>query len=130
MAKDKNQQSHVRDDTEKIDKVMTFILMKVLLIRLILLIETEYNHKMKPTHIEHIGIAVRQLEEAIPFYENIFGLKCYNIEEVADEICAIKRDFRVKKMEAFIEELRGQGMDAQLVGSLEDVKNAVEASNE
>lgn len=40
---------------------------------------------MKPTHIEHIGIAVNSLAEAIPFYENVLGLKCYNIEEVADQ---------------------------------------------
>ncbi|MEA1885589.1 MAG: methylmalonyl-CoA epimerase [Bacteroidota bacterium] len=40
---------------------------------------------MEPTHIEHIGIAVKSLEEAISFYENILGLKCYNIEEVADQ---------------------------------------------
>lgn len=40
---------------------------------------------MKPTHIEHIGIAVNNLEEAIPFWEKVFGLKCYNIEEVAEQ---------------------------------------------
>jgi methylmalonyl-CoA/ethylmalonyl-CoA epimerase len=40
---------------------------------------------MEPTHIEHIGIAVRSLAEAVPFYEKVFGLKCYNIEEVADQ---------------------------------------------
>ncbi len=40
---------------------------------------------MTPSHIEHIGIAVKSLEEAIPFYENVFGLKCYNIEEVTDQ---------------------------------------------
>ncbi|MFW5754584.1 MAG: methylmalonyl-CoA epimerase [Marinilabiliaceae bacterium] len=40
---------------------------------------------MKPTHIEHIGIAVKNLEEAIPFYENVFGLECYAVEEVADQ---------------------------------------------
>lgn len=40
---------------------------------------------MKATHIEHIGIAVKSLEEAIPYYENVLGLKCYNIEEVADQ---------------------------------------------
>jgi methylmalonyl-CoA/ethylmalonyl-CoA epimerase len=40
---------------------------------------------MKPTHIEHIGIAVADLESAIKFYENVLGLKCYNIEEVADQ---------------------------------------------
>ncbi len=40
---------------------------------------------MKLTHIEHLGIAVKSLEEAIPYYENILGLKCYAIEEVADQ---------------------------------------------
>lgn len=40
---------------------------------------------MEPTHIEHIGIAVKSLDEAIPFYENIFGLKCYSIEEVTEQ---------------------------------------------
>jgi methylmalonyl-CoA/ethylmalonyl-CoA epimerase len=37
------------------------------------------------THIEHIGIAVKNLETAIPYYEKVLGLKCYNIEEVADQ---------------------------------------------
>ena len=40
---------------------------------------------MTPTHIEHIGIAVKSLDEAIPFYEKVLGLKCYAIEEVADQ---------------------------------------------
>jgi methylmalonyl-CoA/ethylmalonyl-CoA epimerase len=40
---------------------------------------------MKISHIEHIGIAVKSLQEAIPYYENILGLKCYNVEEVADQ---------------------------------------------
>ena len=40
---------------------------------------------MNPTHIEHLGIAVRSLEESIPFYENLLGTKCYNIEEVKDQ---------------------------------------------
>ncbi|HEY5570308.1 MAG TPA: methylmalonyl-CoA epimerase [Bacteroidales bacterium] len=40
---------------------------------------------MKATHIEHIGIAVKSIEESIPYYENVLGLKCYNIEEVADQ---------------------------------------------
>jgi len=40
---------------------------------------------MKPTHIEHIGIAVKSIDEALPFYENVLGLKCYNVEEVADQ---------------------------------------------
>jgi methylmalonyl-CoA/ethylmalonyl-CoA epimerase len=40
---------------------------------------------MKPTHIEHIGIAVNSIDDAIPFYEKVLGLKCYAIEEVADQ---------------------------------------------
>ena len=40
---------------------------------------------MIPTHIEHIGIAVKSLEEAFPLYENVLGLKCYAVEEVKDQ---------------------------------------------
>jgi methylmalonyl-CoA/ethylmalonyl-CoA epimerase len=40
---------------------------------------------MKTTHIEHIGIAVKNLEASIKYYEEIFGLKCYAIEEVKDQ---------------------------------------------
>ena len=40
---------------------------------------------MKPTHIEHIGIAVKSLEESIPYYEEVLGLSCYAIEEVPEQ---------------------------------------------
>ena len=40
---------------------------------------------MKPTHIEHIGIAVENLEDAIKYYEEVIGLECYAIEEVIDQ---------------------------------------------
>lgn len=40
---------------------------------------------MDLTHIEHIGIAVENLEESIRFYENVFGLKCYAVEEIKDQ---------------------------------------------
>lgn len=40
---------------------------------------------MNISHIEHIGIAVNSLDEAIPYYENMLGLKCYAVEEVADQ---------------------------------------------
>ena len=40
---------------------------------------------MKPTHIEHIGIAVKSIEEQLPYYEGILGLKCYNVETVEDQ---------------------------------------------
>ncbi len=36
-------------------------------------------------NISHLGIAVKSLDEAIPYYENILGMKCYSIEEVADQ---------------------------------------------
>lgn len=40
---------------------------------------------MDLTHIEHIGIAVKDLDSAIQYYESVFGLECYSIEEVADQ---------------------------------------------
>lgn len=40
---------------------------------------------MNLSHIEHIGIAVKSLEEAIPFWEEKLGLKCYKIEEVKEQ---------------------------------------------
>lgn len=40
---------------------------------------------MTPSHIEHIGIAVKNLSESIAYWENIFGLKCYAIEEVPEQ---------------------------------------------
>ena len=47
-----------------------------------------YNFRktdMIPTHIEHIGIAVKDLQEAIAYYENAFGMQCYKIEEVEEQ---------------------------------------------
>jgi methylmalonyl-CoA/ethylmalonyl-CoA epimerase len=40
---------------------------------------------MKIDRIEHIGIAVNNLDEAIKFYEGVLNLTCYAIEEVADQ---------------------------------------------
>ncbi len=40
---------------------------------------------MNISHIEHIGIAVKNLDAAIPYYENVLGLTCYAIEEVVDQ---------------------------------------------
>ena len=40
---------------------------------------------MELSHIEHIGIAVKNLEEAIDYYESTLGLVCYAIEEVTDQ---------------------------------------------
>jgi methylmalonyl-CoA/ethylmalonyl-CoA epimerase len=40
---------------------------------------------MNISYIEHIGIAVKNIDEAIKYYENILGLKCYAIEEITDQ---------------------------------------------
>ena len=43
------------------------------------------RRSMDITHIEHIGIAVKDLDASIRFYEDVLGMKCYAIEEVADQ---------------------------------------------
>ncbi|MFN0157027.1 MAG: methylmalonyl-CoA epimerase [Bacteroidota bacterium] len=40
---------------------------------------------MTLTHIEHIGIAVKDLNASIKYYEEVLGLKCYAVEEVEDQ---------------------------------------------
>jgi len=40
---------------------------------------------MNITHIEHIGIAVKDLKESIEYWEKVFGLKCYATEEVKEQ---------------------------------------------
>tara|TARA_R110000868_G_scaffold84897_1_gene239169 strand:- start:119 stop:526 length:408 start_codon:yes stop_codon:yes gene_type:complete len=40
---------------------------------------------MNISHIEHLGIAVENLEESIKYYEDVLGMTCYSVEEVADQ---------------------------------------------
>lgn len=40
---------------------------------------------MNLTHIEHIGIAVKSIDDARKYYEDVLGLECYAIEEVKDQ---------------------------------------------
>ncbi len=40
---------------------------------------------MNISHIEHIGIAVKSIEESKKYYEEVLGLKCYAVEEVEDQ---------------------------------------------
>lgn len=40
---------------------------------------------MKPKFIDHIGIAVKSIDESIPIYEKLLGIKCYSIENVEDQ---------------------------------------------
>ena len=40
---------------------------------------------MNISHIEHIGIAVKSIEESRKYYEEVLGLTCYSVEEVKDQ---------------------------------------------
>lgn len=40
---------------------------------------------MELNYIEHIGIAVKDMDAAIKYYEEVLGLKCYSVEEVQDQ---------------------------------------------
>ncbi len=40
---------------------------------------------MNPTVIDHIGIAVKDINEALKFWEATMGIKCHGIEEVAEQ---------------------------------------------
>ena len=71
---------------------------------------------MTLTHIEHIGIAVSNLEEAIKYWEEVMGLKCYNIEEVADQ--KVKTAF-FKVGEVKIELLEATSPDSTIASFIE-----------
>lgn len=96
---------------------------------------------MKIKHIEHIGIAVKNLDEAIRYYEDVLGLECYAIEEVTDQ--QVKTAFfrigdtKIELLEStdpegpvgkFIEK-RGAGMH-HLAFAVEDVNEALEHASE
>ncbi len=66
---------------------------------------------MELTHIEHIGIAVNNLDESIKYYENVLGLKCYSIEEVVDQ--KVKTAF-FKVGETKIELLESTSLDGPI----------------
>jgi methylmalonyl-CoA/ethylmalonyl-CoA epimerase len=72
--------------------------------------------EMTPSHIEHIGIAVKNLEEAIKYYEDLFGLKCYKIEEVTDQ--KVKTAF-FKVGETKIELLESTASDGPIANFIE-----------
>ena len=71
---------------------------------------------MDITHIEHIGIAVKSIEEQLPYYEGVLGLKCYNIETVEDQ--KVKTAF-FKVGETKIELLEPTGPDSTIAKFIE-----------
>lgn len=88
---------------------------------------------MKISHIEHIGIAVPNLDEAIKFYENALGLKCYKKEVVEDQQVTTAffqvGDTKIELLEAtspestiakFIEKNGGRGGMHHLAFAVED----------
>ncbi len=93
---------------------------------------------MTPSHIEHIGIAVTNLDEAIKFWEDVMGLKCYNIEVVEDQ--KVKTaffkigDVKIELLEptspestiaAFIEKNNGKGGMHHIAFAVDDTNAAL-----
>ncbi|MFY9419018.1 MAG: methylmalonyl-CoA epimerase [Bacteroidales bacterium] len=98
---------------------------------------------MDISHIEHIGIAVKNLDESIEKYEKLFNIKCYAIEEVKDQ--KVKTAFfkigqtKIELLEGtdpesaiskFIEK-RGEGVQhiAFAVKNIEDVLEELKSKN-
>lgn len=40
---------------------------------------------MKPTVVDHIGIAVKSIDESLKFWEGAMGIKCHGVEEVTEQ---------------------------------------------
>ena len=40
---------------------------------------------MKPTVVDHIGIAVKSIDESLKFWEETLGIHCHGVEEVAEQ---------------------------------------------
>ncbi|MDR2138787.1 MAG: methylmalonyl-CoA epimerase [Tannerella sp.] len=71
---------------------------------------------MDISHIEHLGIAVKSIDAHLPYYENVLGLKCYSIEEVADQ--KVKTAF-FKVGQTKIELLEPTGEDSTIAKFIE-----------
>jgi methylmalonyl-CoA/ethylmalonyl-CoA epimerase len=91
---------------------------------------------MQLTHIEHIGIAVKSIDDAKKYYEDVLGLTCYKIEEVVDQ--KVKTAFfkigdtKIELLEStdpegpvgkFIEK-KGEGIH-HIAFAVDDINNAI-----
>jgi len=96
---------------------------------------------MKINHIEHIGIAVKDIQAGIRYYEDVLGLKCYAIEEVKDQ--KVKTAFfmvgqtKIELLEStdpegpigkFIEK-KGEGIH-HIAFAVQHIENALEEAKE
>ena len=93
---------------------------------------------MTPSHIEHIGIAVTNLEEAIRYWEEVMGLKCYAIEEVKTAFFRCG-DVKIELLEptcpestiaAFIEKNGGKGGMHHIAFAMENTDQALDEAKE
>ena len=66
--------------------------------------------------IDHLGIAVKSLEEAIPLWEKMLGTKCENVEEVASQ--KVRTAF-LRVGEVFIELLEATAEDSPIAKYIE-----------
>ncbi len=67
--------------------------------------------------IDHLGIAVRSIEEALKYYEGALGLKCEKIEEVASQ--KVRTAF-ISVGEVHLELLEPTAPDSTIAKFLED----------
>lgn len=96
---------------------------------------------MKVSRIEHIGIAVESLDNAIPYYETLLGTNCYAVEEVTDQ--KVKTAFfkvgetKIELLEStdpegpigkFLEK-KGQGIH-HIAFAVDDVNAALQEANQ
>ena len=44
---------------------------------------------MEIKNVDHIGVAVKSIDEALKFWEDTLGVKCHGIEEVAEQLSLI-----------------------------------------
>lgn len=65
--------------------------------------------------VEHIGIAVKSLETAIPLYETLLGTHCYKKEEVASEKVATAFFQKGETKIELLESLDPQGVIARYI---------------
>ena len=72
---------------------------------------------MKISKIEHLGIAVKSIEEALPYYEQILGFECYNIETVEEQ--KVRTAF-LKVGETKIELLEATSSDSTIAKFIEN----------